>query len=371
MVSSVLPSWLRRCASLVRVSAFTASTLLLGASCTGGLKYSLVTLMPGVMNDPSNRTLRREILNFGSDQFCSELKKRGAPLRMREDQPIMGRFFVTNCDFKEQENGDIYIQFNGFGYAWTQPTSRLGFTANAAVQYNQDFLLDGSTMYAYFRPRSAPAATFKTEMIEKRDQTGLGAVLGSIFGVDQTANKIGAQLMAQELAKGFTVIREANGDSDFGPGIIEKGQRPFHPFSIHGSDKVTLANDRTEIHEQQRDFLGPFEVDSSGRALYVTMNLDGAQAADLFLMRKDAGDAWLNEYSFKPVLGQMWVPALISDVLPARTAFKRTAPLPKGSYYIVIDHSSLAGPVNPPVGPSGGSEVPATISYIVQLGDAP
>lgn len=349
----------------------TPIALASGVGCTS-VTNSLVTLMPGVLNDPSNRTLRREILSFGSDQFCKELKKRGAPLRLGDNQPIMGRFFVSQCDYKEQDNGDVFVQFSGYGYGWTQPSGRIGFSATGAVQYNQDFLLDGSTMYAYFRPRSTPLTTFKTEMLERRDQGGaVGVLLGGMMGMDQTANRIGQQLLSDELKKGFTVIREGNATTDFGLGIVEKGTRPFHPFQIHGSDKVQLANERSEIHEQQRDFLGPFEVDENGRAIYVTMVLDGAPAVDVFLVKKEPGDAWINEYVYKPGVTAAWVPLLLTDVLPTKADWRRTAPLQKGLYYIVIDHSSAAGPASPPVTATGGSESPAVVSYVVQLGDAP
>ncbi|MFO0659511.1 MAG: hypothetical protein U0165_06745 [Polyangiaceae bacterium] len=357
---------LRRLVMLIVLCFFA-----LGASCAS-VTNSLVTLMPGVLNDPSNRTLRREILSFGSDQFCKELKKRGAPLRMSDGAPIMGRFFVTQCEYKEQDNGDVFVQFSGFGYGWTQPTRRLGFSATGAVQYNQDFLLDGSTMYAYFRPRGTPITTFKTEMMESREQSGgIGVLMSGMFGMDQTANRIGQQLLSEELKKGFTVIREGNATTDFGLGIVEKGARPFHPFQIHGSDKVQLANERCEIHEQQRDFIGPFEVDENGRAIYVTMILDGTPAVDVFVVKKDAGDAWVNEYVYKPGVTQAWVPLLLTDVLRTGADWRRTAPLQKGLYYLVIDHSSAAGPASPPVTPTGGSDSPAVVSYVVQLGDAP
>ena len=44
-------------------------------------------------------------------------------------------------------------------------------------------------------------------------------------------------------------------------------------------------------------------------------------------------------------------------------------PLPKGLYYIVVDHTSTAGQVAPPAG--GHDDRAALVSYAVQLGEAP
>ena len=43
-------------------------------------------LGPGVINDPKNRSLRFDLLKFGLDQFCQEMKVRGAPLKVRDEE---------------------------------------------------------------------------------------------------------------------------------------------------------------------------------------------------------------------------------------------------------------------------------------------
>jgi hypothetical protein len=337
---------------------------------SGGI--GLITLMPGVVNDPANRTLRREIIQFGNEQFCKEMQKRGIPIRMRDDEPIIGRFFATTCSYREIENGDIFVQFSGIGYAWTKPSGRIGYEASGSVQYNPDFFVEKDALYAYFRPRNVQSTEFKTKMVEVTSGGGL-ASLGIKLGED-TANRMGAQIINQEIGKGFTVIREGNGSVDFGLGIVERGGRPFHPYQIKGSDRATLANERSETHAEQRDFIGPLEIDDSGRALFLTMKLDGAPAADILILPKDTGDAWLYSYIGKAGTPALTAPVLLGDTVSSQTEYRRTVPLRKGLYYLVIDHSSNAGPTAPPpptAGIGGVADIPATVSYVVQVGDAP
>ena len=50
--------------------------------------------------------------------------------------------------------------------------------------------------------------------------------------------------------------------------------------------------------------------------------------------------------------------------------YTRAVPVPQGIYYIVLDNSSAAGVVAPP--PSSLlSDPAATVTYAVQIGDAP
>jgi hypothetical protein len=40
-----------------------------------------------------NKSLRFDMLKFGLDSFCHEMLKGGAPLKMADDEPVIGRFF--------------------------------------------------------------------------------------------------------------------------------------------------------------------------------------------------------------------------------------------------------------------------------------
>lgn len=349
--------------------ALALSALSAGCASAG---TSLVTLMPGVVNDPANRTMRRELMGFGTGEFCKEVQVRGVPLKLRDDGPSMGRFYAETCDYRELESGDSFVQLSGFGYAWTQATSRIGFTASGAVQYNPDFLLDGKTMYAYFRPRNVQSTQFKAEMVEVQQQGLIGGLLSGT--AQDLSTRIGGQIISQELSRGFTVLREDNGQVDFGLGIIEKGQRPLHPYQVHGSSKIMAANDWTEVHSEQREFIGPITITEKNRALFVTASLDGIDAVDLLLVRKDMGDYWLRQYAKQPGVTPLPGQPLMSDVLRKGADSQRTIPVSKGQYYLVIDNSSSAGNVAPPPGVAGilgTTDTPAVVKYVVQIGDAP
>ena len=354
--------------SLLLLAALGATA----SSCASG-GQRLITLMPGVVNDPKNRTLRREILKFGSEEFCKELVRRGAPLKLRDDAPAMGRFFAEQCTYQELDGDDAFVQFGGHGYGWTQPSGRLGFYAAASIRYNPDLLVDDGTLYAYYRARSVQSTKFDAIMVERTQAAGVvGALLNT--SAQDLANKVGAQILGEELGRGFTVLRSSKGDVDFGLGVIEKGKKPFHPFEVHGTDKLTLASDWSEIHAEQREFLGPFLVDDDKRALFMTMTLDGAPAIDVFVMRKDAADPWLRDYVLKPGATPLPAQPLMSDVLPGKTEWRRSVPLAKGTYFVVLDHTSSAGQVAPQTGPAGvlgPADLAAVARYVIQLGDAP
>ncbi len=356
-----------------RPLAVLTLALVAAVSACQSAGLALVKLMPGVTNDPRNRTMRREILSFGSDSYCKELTSRGIPLKLRDDSPTMGRFFADRCASQEMDDGDVFIQFQGMGYSWTQASGRVGFTALAAVRYNPDFLLDGSQMYAYFRPRAVQSTRFDAVMIERQQQAG--AIVGLLGGnVAETTNRMGSQMVSQELNRGFTVVRNDDGEVDFTGGILEKGKKPFHPYQVTGSDKALLASDWSEIHEQQREFLGPFFIDKDDRALYLTMTLDGTPGVDVMVLPKSQGDIWLQSYVRQASLGPPPSAPLMADVIAINKEWRRTVPLRQGAYYVVIDHSRSAGSVSPPPtqpGLLGTSDVAAVVRYVAQLGDAP
>lgn len=342
------------------------------SSCMQSTGQASFGIMPGVVNDPGNRTLRRSILRYGLDEFCKELTHRGAPLKLRDEDPVIGRYFAKSCNYQELASGDAFIQFSGVGYAWTNVSLRIGFEASGSIQYNQDFLMDGSTMYAYFRTRTVAAKSFNTLMVERGGAGGADALRG-------LANPIAQQVVDKQLTRGFTVIRDSNGTVEFGVGLVEKGQHPAKPFEVHGSDRVTYTNERTEVHGQQLDFLGPFQIGSNDQALYVNLVIDGVPAIDAMVVSKDAGDAWLDKFIRAPGVPALQQPPLTSEVVPIRAQWSKTLPVAKGYYYLVIDNSSSVGAVAPPSagaipllpGVLAPADPAALVNVVVQVGDAP
>ena len=332
---------MHRPSSLIRLAGFLLATTvsLVVGGCGGCIQsggQASFGIMPGVVNDPSNRSLRRAIMRFGLDEFCKELTHRGAPLRLRDEDPVAGRFYAKTCNYQELNSGDVFVQFEGIGYAWTNVTLRIAFNASGAIQYNQDFLMDGSTMYAYFRTRTIASKTFNTTMVERG---GAGAALGGI------TDPIAKQVVEDQLRRGFTVIRESNGTVDFGVGMVEKGKRPVKPFEIRGDDRLTLMNERTEVHGNQLDFLGPFFVDDDDRALFMTLTIDGVPAVDVMVVDKATGDQWLDQFVKAPGVPALSMAPLMSEVVAIRTQWQKALPVAQGYYYVVLDNSSTVGSV--------------------------
>lgn len=343
-------------------TAFAALTLLSAVLSTGCPNPACQ--FRGTINDAANKSMRQSMLRKGMGDFCKQMLGRNAPLKMSVDSPVIGRFYPQQCIAPEGE--ELKVSFSGMGYAWTNVTKKMSFTASGAAAYRYDFLVtegDRCDVYAYFRPSRVESSDFRTYRVE-----GTAASVLSTFS--PFGDTFGKQIVGKKLQEGFTVI-SYDGKSetiDFGIGILPLGKRPFHPFQVHGDDKVTYENERTEVHQNQRDFVGPIEVTESNRALYVTATLDGAAALDWFVMRREQAEPSLRLYFDYPQSGPLAAPPMYADVLAAGPELKRKVVVPPGVYYVVFDNTPTAGQVSPPNNPF--DDRAAVVNYLIQIGDA-
>lgn len=326
---------------------------------------SLRVLGAGVVNDPENKSLRFDLLKFGLDRFCEEMLKAGAALKLSDQEPVVGRFFAESCQSQvidEEQRKSFVVQFTGKGYAWTNVTGKLGFTTRGLVEYAPDFQLGDGALYVYFRPKAIDAAAFQLVSIEvPAAQAGLAALSGGL-----SPDEIGKHVLDAQLQRGFTVIRYgSDGRTDFGLGFIPRGQRPYKPFEIKTA-KRELLNERTEVHAQGQDYLGPLSVTDDGAALVLTLELDGAENIDYQIVPKLSGDAMLDRYVRTPgPCPQLAPPAF--DLIASRAARTQQAlPLPVGQYYLVLDNSAALGRSAPP--PGIATDNAARVDYAVLLG---
>jgi hypothetical protein len=303
---------------------------------------------------------------------------------MNEGEPSTGRFFPTACAVNELPNENLYVQFVGHGYAWTNVTGRVGFEASASAEYAHDFLVEGSSMVVSFREVKTTASSWKPVLLERRD----GGVAGGAIGLlDREPGGFVAQggqrILEGQLARGFTVVREPDGAVSFSMGLAKKGERAPAPFDTRNARHPVVANDRAELHAAQRDYLGPYTLDGEGRALVVTAVVEGAPSVDVLVVATATGESWLAQYERYLETGPAPGPTLYEDTVlasagevgmvpgapPATTApWRRTFPLPAGSYYVVLDHSATAGRSAPPS--VRGDDRAALVSYAVELGQA-
>ncbi|MCA9624261.1 MAG: hypothetical protein KC731_34790, partial [Myxococcales bacterium] len=297
-------------------------------------------------------------------------------LKLHDADPNIGRFFPIGCNVQQMPSENLFVQFIGHGYAWTNVTGRMGFEASAAVEYKQDFLMDGSTMYVYFRQAHTETSRFEVKMVERTQAGAIGGV-ASLLGTNLQGitQQLGDRILQHQLARGFTVVRQSDGEVSFALGVLEKGAQPDAPFAKGDSDWPLLANERTELHHEQRDFAGPFLLEDEDDALWLTAHLEGAPGVDVLVVPKAVGDTWIKDYETNPQAGPPPSPPLAQIPLQATGAmgppkpFRSPLRLPLGSYYLVFDNTASAGPTVPQ--PATLDDRAALVSYGVQLGDAP
>jgi hypothetical protein len=326
---------------------------------------SLRVLGAGVVNDPENKSLRFDMLKFGLDRFCEEMLKTGAALKLNDEEPVLGRFYAESCQSQivdEEARKSFVVQFTGKGYAWTNVTGKLGFTSRGLVEYAPDFQLSDGALYVYFRPKAVDAAMFQLVSVESAAaQAGIAAAAGSL-----SPDEIGKHVLDAQLKRGFTVIRYGNdGRTDFGLGFIPKGQKPYKPFEIK-TDKQLLANERTEVHLQGQDYIGPLTVTGNDSALYLTLELDGADNVDYQIVSKMTGDAMLDRYVRTQGPCPMLGPPAFDGSAGRSARTQQPVPLPAGQYFLVLDNSAALGRTQPPPGAAGDNA--ARVDYALMLG---
>jgi len=337
--------------------------------CASSVGASAVSVLgAGVLNDPSNKSLRFDILKFGLDTFCTEMLKGGAPLKFGDDEPVVGRFFAESCDSQvldDDAHKSFVVQYTGKGYAWTNVTQRLGFSSRGVVEYATDFQLHDGAMYVYFRPRLIDGAGFQTTLVES------ALAQGGLLVAGVNTNELGKHIVLSQLRRGFTVIRrDSSGSTDFALGIVPLGETPLKPFEVKRTEKRILANERTEVHLGQQDYVGPFEVTDANQALFLTVAVDGAPNADILLVAKPAGDTLLDAYLHTPGGASLSSPALLDDTgSQGRGLWQRFVNVDPGRYYLVIDNSAKLGKSAPDT--STKDDAAAKVDYLVLVGDRP
>ncbi len=305
--------------------------------------------------------------NFGAQRMCPEMLKRGAPLKLSPNGNTIGRFFPEQCHYDVNDQAQtIAIHFSGTGYAWTPVAGRMGFSAAVSVEYRPDFYMADDAVYVYAKfSRLIYGPDFKIGSVENKvvnwatTQTPVGYL----------ANTFGNQVVQSQLNSGFTVVHSDEGD-DFSLGILQPPARPKHPFNTSGSDHYVFANETTEVHYGQVDFLGPFEVADTDQALFLRFSVQGPQVEALVVTRS-VGDTWRNGLQLGAALGPPPQPPVAGFPLPPGNEVQQKLKLPPGQYYVVVDNSAAVGQVAPawnPLAVVGGATT--NVSYSAELGAA-
>ena len=169
---------------------------------------------------------------------------------------------------------------------------------------------------------------------------------------------------------GSSIRRGSSGAMDFALGLVQPGELPFKPFEVKHTNKQILANERTEVHTGQQDYVGAFEVTGSKQALYLTVALDGAPNADVLVVPKPVGDALLDHYLQNAGGAALATPALLDDsATQGASLWQRFVNVDPGRYYIVIDNSAQLGKTAPDT--SLKDDAAAKVDYLLLVGDRP
>ena len=176
------------------------------------------------------------------------------------------------------------------------------------------------------------------------------------------ANTFGQQIVSGQLSNGFTVVRTDQGDA-FAMGILTPPDRPKGPMTIEDDERYVFANETTEVHVSQVDFLGPFVITDADRKLFLRSRLQGP-TLDVFVMSRKAADTWREQLQRGAPLGPPPSPAIETFAIqPGEQS--RPIRLPEGSFVLVVDNSNAAGPTNVPVGSVKGWRTPWDISCLI------
>ena len=297
--------------------------------------------------------------NFGASKLCPEMLKRGVPLKIGLMGPqSVGRFFPQQCAVHVDDAQRVMrVDLTGDGYAVVPVARRVGFYAGLSVEYAPDFHLEEDSIYVWGRYRRAlspPDLRLKgveNPIINLATSTPAGDL----------ATVLGRLVIESELARGFTVVRQTDGD-DFAVGILSPPQKPIRQFAS-GSDRITLASDLTEIRAASRDYLGPFAVEKSDAELRLKARVAGAPV-DYVVVDKNVGDAWRRGYELAQPLGPP-PGGMIAHGQLLMGVWERAVAVAPGSYYIVLENRALAGTA------TWGMPVPfesvAGVSYTVEV----
>ena len=304
--------------------------------------------------------------NFGAQRVCPEMMKRSAPLKLDPNGNTIGRFFPSACRHSvDDQREKVTIHFEGTGYAWTPFAGRIGFSAQAAVEYSFDFRMEEEAVYVYAtNPRAVFGPEFRVASVENKvvdwaTRTPAGYMV----------NTFGSQIVLSKLTSGFTVVHTDDGD-EFTLGQLRPPARPKKPFDTKGDDRYVFANETTELRNNQVDFLGPFEVADDDQALFLRFRVNGPPV-DVLVFHRGTADLWRDALQRGAPLGLPPQPPIRGfPVQPGREQTQKIK-LRKGQYVAVIDNSNRVGVVSPPWNPLsvvGGNA--AVVSYVAELGEA-
>lgn len=300
--------------------------------------------------------------HFGASKVCPEMLSKGMPLDLPAfGEGSVGRFFPNGCSARiDDERKAMVVAVSGTGYVNVPVARRVGFGITTTIEYLPDFRMEEDALYVWGRfgrfvvPPEVRVLGAENALVNLATQTPLGSV----------ATVIGNGMAESEIAKGFTVVRQDDGDA-FALGHLDPPNKPRRELPA-GKDRVVLASHVSAIRGGSRDYLGPFTVEDDDASLYLAARV--AEAPVTFtVVSRAVGEAWRRGYEQGGPLGPPPGPVVGQGMLSTSTSTYAFA-APKGAYYIVLENANAAplAPLGVPL-PTPGETV-AHVTYNVELG---
>ena len=303
--------------------------------------------------------MRFDLIRWGVEQFCNELTQTGTPLRLSDDQPVIGRYYAKQCSatiLDGDSSEKMLARFSGEGFAWTLATGRIGFSAPTLMELAPDFRIYQRSVYVYFRPTTIDSSGLRVLMTEN------DSLLRAAELADVDANAVGARLIQAQLERGFTAIFHEDGHLEFSLGLLELGEKPFLPYQVEQSRLQTYANGRTEIPAGGRDYIGRISLESA-QALVLHLKVEGTDSIDVALLPAEEGEASLQNYltqrSHLLSPKRLAFYAQVAKIAPLKTSIRLEA----GQYFLMLDHDKGFGDAQPQP-----PELAARVDYLIQVG---
>ncbi|MBN9161249.1 MAG: hypothetical protein J0I07_09820 [Myxococcales bacterium] len=296
--------------------------------------------------------------SFGASKICPEMLKRGVPLKLPQlGAASVGRFFPSQCNVVvDDAKKAIVMSASGTGYVMMPFTRRVGFYVGMSVEYLPDFRMETDAMYVwgkfnrFIAPPDLRILGVENPVVNLATQTPFGNV----------ATVIGNGIVEGEIGRGFTVVRQEDGD-DFAIGHLDPPAKPKRQFQA-SEGRVVLASDLTSVYTRSREFLGPFEVAQEKSALYLRARASGAPIS-YAIVERSVGENWRRQYETAQPLGPPpGVLVAYGPIAPGEA--KLGFPVNPGTYYIVLENTAA-----PPLLGGALGEPVAQIAYSVEVGD--
>lgn len=222
--------------------------------------------------NPALQDHSRQAVNWVAENFGSTALGKAVPLREPPPAgPVEGRWILTGFKAEEQREKSLAVTMSGFGYRGHRDARNVTFTSSAWVTYWTSVAKQGDWLIVTFKPIGQTKVSFEPRRID-----GFWA---SVF--DSIVADKGRQVMLDRVQQGFTVMWKQGRRMRMQLGLVAVGQ--LSDADLEGKPDAILVQEEVRIHEDGRDFLGPFQL-SAGESLQVDVKTDCSWGLDTCLL---------------------------------------------------------------------------------------